>query len=66
MNKSIFSNFPWSLVAVLVGINLIRPLLSIAGLFDGLKPIGPLVTTVLIAIIWVGIAVYSCGSSLRS
>ena len=41
MNRSIFSNFPWSLVAVLVGINLIRPLLSIAGLFDELRPIDP-------------------------
>ena len=45
MHGSIFSNFPWSLVIVLVGINLIRSLLSIAGLFDGLRPIGPLVAT---------------------
>lgn len=58
MKRPSFSKFPWSLVAVLVVIDLIRPLLSIAGLFDGLRPIGPLVATALIAILRVGIAVF--------
>ena len=58
MKRPSFSNFPWSLVAVLVVNNLIRPLLSIAGLFDGLRPIGLLVATALITILWVGIAVF--------
>jgi hypothetical protein len=38
INGSISFNFPWSIVVILVAINLIRPLLSIAGLFDGLDP----------------------------
>jgi hypothetical protein len=57
MNGSILSNFPWSPVTIPVGINLIRPLLSIAGLFDGLRPVGPLVATGLLAILWISIAV---------
>jgi hypothetical protein len=51
-------NIPWGLVSILAAINLIRPLLSIAGLFDDLRPAGPIVATAIIAIIWVGIAVF--------
>lgn len=47
-NRSTSSNFPWSIVIILVAINLVRPLMSIAG---------PATMTVVMALAWVGIAV---------
>jgi hypothetical protein len=52
------SNFPWATIFTLAAINLVRPLLSITGLFEGIRPAGPIIATAVIAIIWVGIAVF--------
>ena len=38
-------------------IQLTRPILSTAGVFDGIRPQGPIIATALIALIWVGLAV---------
>src|SRR5215204_1910868 len=50
---------PSKLIFVLALIQLIRPILSTAGLFDGFRPQGPVIATALIALIWIGVAVIS-------
>lgn len=50
---------PWVLIVALGAFALIRPVLSIAGAYDSgplEKPVGPVLLTVLIAVIWVGAA----------
>ena len=48
---------PWKLIFILALIQLTRPILSTAGLFDNFRPQGPIIATALIALIWVGVAV---------
>jgi drug/metabolite transporter (DMT)-like permease len=48
---------PWKLIFILVLIQLTRPIMSTAGLFDNFRPQGPIIATALIALIWVGVAV---------
>jgi hypothetical protein len=48
---------PWKLIIILALINLVRPILSILGLYDGLKPAGPIIITILIALSWIIIAI---------
>jgi len=55
--KEQLRQLPWKLVFVLALIQLIRPILSTAGFFDGFKPQGPIIATAVIALIWVGVAV---------
>jgi hypothetical protein len=45
------------LIFILALIQLIRPIMSTAGLFDNFRPQGPIIATALIALIWVGVAV---------
>jgi hypothetical protein len=52
-----FRDMPWSTIFLLGAIGLIRPLLSIAGLFDVLGPAGSLVVSVVIAAIWIAFTV---------
>jgi hypothetical protein len=51
------SNFPWATLILLTAINMLRPLFSLTGLFDSLRPAGSIVVTGAIASIWIGIAV---------
>ena len=55
--KEQLRNLPWRLILILALIQLTRPILSTAGVFDGIRPQGPLIATALIALIWVGVAV---------
>jgi hypothetical protein len=55
--KEQLRNLPWKLILILALIQLTRPLLSTAGVFDGIRPQGPIIATALIALIWVGVAV---------
>lgn len=50
---------PWALIVVLAAYALIRPIFSILGLYKGWfdQPVGPLVMTVNIAVIWGAVAV---------
>jgi drug/metabolite transporter (DMT)-like permease len=48
---------PWKLIFILALIQLTRPILSTAGLFDNFRPQGPIIATALIALIWIGVAV---------
>ena len=48
---------PWKLIFILALIQLTRPILSTAGLFDNFRPQGPIIATALIALIWVGATV---------
>lgn len=51
---------PWALIAVLGAVGLIRPVCSIIGAYDSgplEKPVGPVLFTVLIAVVWLGVAV---------
>jgi hypothetical protein len=50
-------HLPWKLVFILALIQLTRPILSTAGLFDNFRPQGPIIATALIALIWVGVVV---------
>ena len=50
-------HLPLKLIIFLALVQLTRPILSTAGLFDGFKPQGPIIATALIALIWVGVAV---------
>jgi hypothetical protein len=49
----------WDLVLLLAAIGLVRPLLSIAGAYDaaGDSPLAPVLVTVAIAAVWVGVVV---------
>ncbi len=55
------TNISWSLVAVLAALGLIRPALSIAGAYEilGGRPLGPVIVTALLAVLWVGVVVVS-------
>jgi hypothetical protein len=55
--KEQLRNLPWRLIFILALIQLTRPILSTAGVFDGIRPQGPIIATALIALIWVGVAV---------
>lgn len=49
----------WGLISLLAALGLVRPLLSIVGVYDalGAGPVGPLVVTVIVAALWVGAVV---------
>ena len=55
--KEQLRQLPWMLIFILALIQLTRPIMSAAGLFDNFRPQGPIIATALIAIIWVGAAV---------
>ena len=55
--KERLRNLPWRLILILALVQLTRPILSTAGVFDGVRPQGPIIATALIALIWVGVAV---------
>jgi hypothetical protein len=55
--KKQLRQLPWKLIFILALIQLTRPILSTAGFFDGFRPQGPIIATVLIALIWIGVAV---------
>jgi hypothetical protein len=55
--KEQLRRLPWKLIAILALIQLTRPILSTAGLFDGFRPQGPIIATALIALIWISVAV---------
>jgi hypothetical protein len=55
--KEQLRQLPWKLIFILALIQLTRPILSTAGVFDGFRPQGPIVATALIALIWIGVAV---------
>jgi len=57
-NPSFFENLPWGLIVFLAVIQLVRPVLSTMGVFDDIRPLGPIITTVIIALIWVSAAVF--------
>ena len=52
------TGLPWGLIIALALVGLVRPLMSTFGILDALgKPWSPIVVTVLIAIVWVALAV---------
>jgi len=55
--KEALRRLPWKLILILALIQLTRPIMSTAGLFDNFRPQGPIIATALIALIWVGVAV---------
>jgi drug/metabolite transporter (DMT)-like permease len=55
--KEQLRQLPWKLIFILALIQLSRPILSTAGFFDGFRPLGPIIATALIALVWVGVAV---------
>jgi hypothetical protein len=55
--KDQLRDLPWRLILLLALIQLTRPILSTAGVFDGIRPQGPIIATASIALIWVGVAV---------
>ncbi len=55
--KEQLRQLPWKLIFILALIQLTRPILSTAGVFDNFRPQGPIIATALIALIWVGVAV---------
>ena len=55
--KEQLRQLPWKLIFILALIQLTRPILSTAGLFDNFRPQGPIIATALIALIWIGVAV---------
>jgi hypothetical protein len=55
--KEQLRQLPWKLIFILALIQLTRPIMSTAGLFDNFRPQGPIIATALIALIWVGSAV---------
>ncbi|MEZ4614763.1 MAG: hypothetical protein R2867_04495 [Caldilineaceae bacterium] len=58
MNR--FEQLHWPLIIGLGALALIRPLLNIVGLMDGLgRPFGPLLVTALISLAWLSIVVLS-------
>ncbi len=48
---------PWKLIIVLALVQLIRPILSTLGVFDNVRPQGPIIATIVIALIWIGVMV---------
>jgi hypothetical protein len=55
--KEQLRQLPWKLIFILALIQLTRPILSTAGVFDNFRPQGPIIATALIALIWIGAAV---------
>ena len=55
--KEQLRQLPWKLIFILALIQLTRPIMSTAGLFDNFRPQGPIIATALIALIWVGAVV---------
>jgi hypothetical protein len=55
--KEQLRQLPWKLIFILALIQLTRPILSTAGFFDNFRPQGPIITTALGALIWIGVAV---------
>jgi hypothetical protein len=55
--KEQLRQLPWKLIFILALIQLTRPILSTAGVFDNFRPQGPIIATALIALIWIGVAV---------
>ena len=55
--KEQLRQLPWKLIFILALIQLTRPIMSTAGLFDNFRPQGPIIATALIALIWVSVAV---------
>ena len=49
----------WTLIFFLAALGLVRPLLSITGFYDALggDPWTPILITILIAVVWVGVVV---------
>ncbi|MGW1977989.1 hypothetical protein [Streptomyces sp. NPDC001889] len=59
-HRNSLRNLPWILIAALGAFGLIRPVLSIVGAYDSgplEKPVGPVLFTALIAVVWVGTVV---------
>ncbi|MBA2811357.1 MULTISPECIES: hypothetical protein [Streptomyces] len=51
---------PWATIIALGAFSLLRPILSIVGAYDDgplKKPVGPLILTALIIVVWIGTAV---------
>ena len=63
MNRQ--TNLRWNLIFLLAVLGLARPLLSITGVYSSLggSTWAPALVTVMIAAVWVGIAVAACSSS---
>jgi drug/metabolite transporter (DMT)-like permease len=55
--KEQLRRLPWKLIFILALIQLTRPILSTAGFFDGFRPLGPIIATAVIALIWISVAV---------
>jgi hypothetical protein len=55
--KEQLRRLPWFLIFILALIQLTRPILSTAGVFDNFRSQGPIIVTALIALIWVGVTV---------
>lgn len=55
--KHALQGVSWKLVIILALVQLIRPIMSTTGLFDDLKPQGPLIVTTTIVLIWIGTVV---------
>jgi hypothetical protein len=53
------ANPSWGLISLLAAVGLVRPLLTIAGVYDalGVGPVGPLIVTAIVAALWVGAVV---------
>lgn len=49
---------PWKLIIALALVALTRPVFSAVGVFDDIRPQGPVVATILIGVIWVTVAVW--------
>ena len=63
MNRQ--TNLRWNLIFLLAVLGLARPLLSITGVYSSLggSTWAPALVTIMIAAVWVGIAVATCSSS---
>jgi len=55
--KEQLRQLPWKLIVILALVQLTRPILGTAGLFDNFRPQGPVIATALIALIWIGVVV---------
>lgn len=47
----------WPLALGLAAIALVRPILNVFGVMDDVKPVGPLVVTLLITVVWIVVVV---------
>ncbi|MEU0031299.1 hypothetical protein [Streptomyces sp. NPDC006335] len=58
--RSDLRELPWVTITALGAFSLLRPILSIVGAYDDgplKKPVGPLILTALIIVVWIGAAV---------